>query len=67
MCIKKKDLKRCLKVFIFSISSYIFIHNNYSLKIKSIGLVPKILRFGPGGALMIVSYEEIYKFLKGNF
>lgn len=31
------------------------------------GLVPKILRFGPGGALMIVSYEEIYKILKTKF
>ena len=64
MCIKKKDLKRCLKVFIFSISSYLIF--SFIIIIHS-GLVPKIIRFGPGGALMIVSYEEIYKFLKGNF
>ena len=49
----------CFEFLVFFLYKW-FILNN-------LGLVPKILRFGPGGALMIVSYEEIYKYLKGNF
>ncbi|KAH7714165.1 Protein R11.1, partial [Aphelenchoides avenae] len=30
------------------------------------GLVPKVMRLGPGGAIMIVVYETIYDFLKKN-
>jgi solute carrier family 25 (mitochondrial 2-oxodicarboxylate transporter), member 21 len=29
------------------------------------GFAPKVLRLGPGGAIMMIAYEEIYKFLKG--
>lgn len=31
------------------------------------GLSPKLLRLGPGGAIMMIAYEEIYKYLKINF
>lgn len=31
------------------------------------GLVPKLMRLGPGGAIMIIAYEEIYKILRSNF
>lgn len=31
------------------------------------GLVPKLLRLGPGGAIMMIAFEEIYKSLKTNF
>jgi solute carrier family 25 2-oxodicarboxylate transporter 21 len=31
------------------------------------GLVPKIMRLGPGGAIMMIAYEEIYKYLKSNY
>ncbi len=30
------------------------------------GLVPKIMRLGPGGAIMMIAYEEIYKYLKST-
>lgn len=30
------------------------------------GLAPKLLRLGPGGAIMMIAYEEIYKFLKNE-
>ncbi|CAJ0935598.1 unnamed protein product, partial [Mesorhabditis belari] len=28
------------------------------------GLLPKIMRLGPGGAIMLVVYDEVYKYLK---
>lgn len=31
------------------------------------GLVPKVMRLGPGGAIMMIAYEEIYKLLKQKF
>ena len=31
------------------------------------GLTPKLLRLGPGGAIMMIAYEEIYKMLKQKF
>ncbi|CAH0686454.1 unnamed protein product [Spodoptera exigua] len=31
------------------------------------GLVPKILRLGPGGAIMLVVYEKVYHFLETKF
>lgn len=39
------------------------------LRLKALykGLYPKILRLGPGGAIMMIAYEEIYKFLKKEF
>ena len=31
------------------------------------GLVPKILRLGPGGAIMLLVYEHVYNFLGQKF
>ena len=31
------------------------------------GLVPKILRLGPGGAIMMIVYESVYGFLKERY
>lgn len=28
------------------------------------GLLPKVLRLGPGGAIMLVVYESVYEFLQ---
>lgn len=30
------------------------------------GLVPKVLRLGPGGAIMFLVYEHVFEWLKGN-
>jgi solute carrier family 25 (mitochondrial 2-oxodicarboxylate transporter), member 21 len=31
------------------------------------GLVPKVMRLGPGGAIMLVVYEYVFEFLKESF
>ncbi len=31
------------------------------------GLAPKIMRLGPGGAIMLVVYEHVYHLLKEKF
>lgn len=31
------------------------------------GLLPKVLRLGPGGAIMLVVYEYAYNFLEEKF
>ncbi|XP_003374481.1 coatomer subunit beta [Trichinella spiralis] len=31
------------------------------------GLLPKIMRLGPGGAVLMIAYEHIFEFLKSNF
>lgn len=49
------------------IQTILLVYKEEGFKALFKGLVPKILRFGPGGALMIVSYEEIYKLLRENF
>lgn len=30
------------------------------------GLVPKVMRLGPGGGIMLIVYESVYDFLKKN-
>ncbi|CAB3410475.1 unnamed protein product [Caenorhabditis bovis] len=30
------------------------------------GLLPKVMRLGPGGAIMLIVYDEVYKWLKVN-
>ncbi len=42
------------------------VYKEEGLKALYKGLAPKLLRFGPGGAIMIIAYEEIYKFLAEN-
>lgn len=31
------------------------------------GLTPKVMRLGPGGAIMLVVYDYVYEFLDGYF
>ncbi|CAH1792224.1 unnamed protein product [Owenia fusiformis] len=31
------------------------------------GLLPKLLRLGPGGAIMLIVYENVFEFMKKNF
>lgn len=31
------------------------------------GLLPKIMRLGPGGAIMLLVYEHTYEYLKEHF
>ena len=31
------------------------------------GLVPKIMRLGPGGAIMLLVYENVYEYLVRRF
>lgn len=31
------------------------------------GLVPKVMRLGPGGAIMLIVYEYMYELLKEKF
>lgn len=31
------------------------------------GLLPKVMRLGPGGAIMLVVYEYMYELLKEKF
>ena len=31
------------------------------------GIVPKILRLGPGGAIMLLAFENIYEYLQEKF
>lgn len=31
------------------------------------GLVPKIMRLGPGGAIMMIVYEHVYEYLQIRF
>ncbi|KAJ6636504.1 Mitochondrial 2-oxodicarboxylate carrier [Pseudolycoriella hygida] len=31
------------------------------------GLVPKVMRLGPGGAIMLIAYEYVYEFLQHRF
>lgn len=31
------------------------------------GLVPKVMRLGPGGAIMLIVYEYVYEYLQLKF
>lgn len=31
------------------------------------GLLPKVLRLGPGGAIMLVVYDYVYNYLENKF
>jgi solute carrier family 25 (mitochondrial 2-oxodicarboxylate transporter), member 21 len=31
------------------------------------GIVPKVMRLGPGGAIMLVVYDYVFEFLKESF
>lgn len=31
------------------------------------GLVPKVMRLGPGGAIMLIAYDYVYEFLQQRF
>ncbi len=46
--------------------SILLVHKEEGFKALFKGLVPKIMRLGPGGAIMMIAYEEIYKYLKST-
>lgn len=31
------------------------------------GLLPKVMRLGPGGAIMLIAYDYVYEFLQQKF
>ena len=43
------------------------VYKEEGLKALFKGLSPKLVRFGPGGAIMMIAYEEVYKYLKQNY
>jgi len=43
------------------------VHKEEGLKALYKGLTPKLVRYGPGGAIMMIGYEEIYKILKAKW
>lgn len=49
------------------VQTILLVKNEEGIKALYKGLAAKLLRFGPGGAIMIVAYEEIYKYLRQNY
>lgn len=58
-----------LKLFKFQCSSHIYIYIIHYSSITALykGLVPKVLRLGPGGAIMLVVYDYMHVFLTKKF
>jgi solute carrier family 25 2-oxodicarboxylate transporter 21 len=46
------------------IQTMLLVNKEEGFKALFKGFAPKVLRLGPGGAIMMIAYEEIYKFLK---
>lgn len=47
----------------FKMSRFFF----FSFRALYKGLLPKVLRLGPGGAIMLVVYDYVYNFLENKF
>ena len=45
------------------IQTMLLVNKEEGFKALFKGFAPKVLRLGPGGAIMMIAYEEIYKFL----
>lgn len=53
--------QNCLK---FELFIYIY-HSRFRALYK--GLVPKVLRLGPGGAIMLIVYDHMHVYLTNKF
>ena len=47
--------------------SYNYFYNVYRVGALYKGLVPKIMRLGPGGAIMMIVFENVYGYLKQKY
>ena len=47
--------------------SYNYLYNVYRVGALYKGLVPKIMRLGPGGAIMMIVFENVYGYLKQKY
>ena len=49
------------------LDSYYHFYNVYRFGALYKGLVPKIMRLGPGGAIMMIVFENVYGYLKQKY
>ncbi|KAJ8972891.1 hypothetical protein NQ317_008512 [Molorchus minor] len=50
-----------------TIGSIIIVYREEGFRALYKGLLPKVLRLGPGGAIMLVVYDYMHNFLSTNF
>ena len=57
------------KYFIYLLILDVMLNELYNFRFFALykGLLPKVLRLGPGGAIMLLVYENVYEFLKETY
>jgi hypothetical protein len=50
-------------------STYLLNNNKHFSRFLALykGLAPKVLRLGPGGAIMLIVYENVYEYLQKRY